>query len=117
MALPEQLWGTLIANVYNWIITLRRIGSHMELPARKVLPFPYYLKVLGTAAITAIPVWYTRTAFIPEESVVTGLFYSLIIYLFLFSIAGTAFRVITEKDWKQFREWAMLKFLYRNEKE
>lgn len=104
--------GTLIANFYNWIITLRRIGRHMELPVREVLPFPFYLKVLATAVFTAVPVWYSRFLLIPEESVVIGLSFSLVVYLLLFCLAGTAFNVISKDDWRQFRDWAMLKFLY-----
>src|SRR5690625_5574161 len=45
--------GTLIANLYNWVITLRRIGGHMELPFYKVLPFPYYLRVLLISVVIA----------------------------------------------------------------
>lgn len=106
--------GTLIANLYNWYITLRRIGGHMELPARKVLPFPYYLKVLGVSVLTAVPIWYGRSSLISEANTVLGLSVSLIGFLLLFSILGTALKVITSEDWSQLRNWLQLKFLSHN---
>src|SRR5699024_8450236 len=70
-----MLWGingtalsTLLANVYNWYVMLRRIGGHMELPPRKVLPFPFYLRVLGLSAAIGLPVWLSRHYWIGEES-------------------------------------------------
>lgn len=106
--------GTLIANLYNWYITLRRIGAHMELPARKVLPFPYYLKVLGVSVLTAIPIWYGRYILISEANSVLGLSISIIAYLLLFSMLGTLLKVITSDDWSQLKNWLQLKFLSRN---
>ncbi|MCG2590505.1 oligosaccharide flippase family protein [Rhodohalobacter sulfatireducens] len=106
--------GTLIANLYNWYITLRRIGTHMELPARKVLPFPYYLKVLGVSVLTAVPIWYGRYILISEANSVLGLLISIITYLLLFSILGTLLKVITSDDWSQLKNWLQLKFLSRN---
>lgn len=103
--------GTLIANFYNWYITLRRIGGHMELPARKVLPFPFYLKVLGVSVLVAIPVWYGRFQFIAQDQVLKGLLTGIFCYLILFSIIGTVTKVISNDDWKQLKNWLMLKFL------
>lgn len=104
-------FGTLIANVYNWYIMLRRIGSHMDLPAHKVLPFPYYLKVLGVSVISAIPVWYGRFELIGTDQALKGLLISMVTYLALFSIIGTVTKVISREDWNQLKNWLMLKFL------
>lgn len=113
------LWGitgtalsTLLANMYNWYIMLRRIGGHMELPAYKVLPFPFYLRVLGLSIITAVPVWMSRFYFIEEESIIAGLGWSIPVYLIIFAIAGTLTNTITADDWKKFRSWVSLKFLW-----
>jgi len=103
--------GTLIANFYNWIITLKRIGRHMELPARKVMPFPYYTKVLLTSVLTAIPVWYSRVVWIDPAADVMGIIYSSVLFLILFALAGSTFKIITRKDWEQFKNWMLLKFL------
>ncbi|TVR16114.1 MAG: polysaccharide biosynthesis protein [Balneolaceae bacterium] len=103
--------GTFIANFYNWLITLRRIGGHMQLPARKVLPFSFYSKVLFIAGITAIPVWYSRVTFIAAENVLTGLLFSLFTYLILFVLTATVIGIITKSDWVKLRDWLSLKFL------
>ncbi|MEX0649221.1 MAG: oligosaccharide flippase family protein [Balneolaceae bacterium] len=113
-----MLWGingtalsTLIANMYNWYITLRRIGGHMDLPAYKVLPFPFYLRILGTSLLVALPVWLFRHHLIDLDSVIAGLGVSILSFLLLFSLIATLFKVITPDDWKKFKNWAMLKFL------
>ena len=106
--------GTFIANFYNWIITLRRIGRHMDLPPSKVLPFPFYLKLLSISFAVALPVWFSRVSFISPESTLIGLLYSLSAFLVLFSIAGTSFGVISSNDWKQLKNWLMLRFLRSN---
>lgn len=119
LSIPFTIWfgivgtaaATFIANMYNWYITLRRIGGHMDLPAYKVLPFPFYLKVLGTSVLVAIPVWYSRSLFFDTESVITGLVFGIVMYLFVFSVAATMLRVITSDDWKKLRNWLQLKFL------
>lgn len=112
------LWGingtafsTLIANFYNWFVVLRRIGGHMELPIYKVLPFPFYFRVLGTAVLVAIPMWLARFSFLDPDMVIRGLLFSIIGYLLLFSFTATLLKVITPDDWKKFKDWIMLKFL------
>jgi len=119
LSIPFTIWfgitgtaaATLIANFYNWIITLRRIGTHMNLPASKVLPFPFYLRVLTISAISGLAVWYARFSLISAEAAVAGIFFTIAVFLLIFSLAGTLFGAISAKDWKNFREWMMLKFL------
>ena len=103
--------GTLIANTYNWVITLKRIGGHMELPATKVLPFGYYGRVVLLSVLIAVPVWYFRFYFINEENSTGGLLFVIAIFLLLFFAAGSVVGVISEEDRKQFKEWISMKFL------
>jgi O-antigen/teichoic acid export membrane protein len=114
-----MFWGiigtalsTLIANVYNWIWLLNRIGGHMELPAYKVLPFPFYLRVLGLSALIGVPVWMGRFYFVGEDQVIYGLVWCIPTYLLLYSVLGTLTNTIRSKDWENFREWISLKFLW-----
>lgn len=114
-----MLWGiigtatsTFIANIYNWYITLRRIGGHMDLPPRKVLPFPFYFRVLAVSILVGLPVWFSRFNFFAEEQVLMGLGWSIPIYLILFAVVGTLTNTITDDDWEKFKEWASLKFLW-----
>lgn len=113
-----MIWGitgtaasTLLANLYNWFVVLKRIGGHMELPAYKVLPFPFYFKVLATSVLVAIPAWFSRFTFFDTDMVIRGLLFTLFIYLLLFSIAGSLFKIITKDDWKKFKNWVLLRFL------
>ncbi len=115
-----MMWGitgtalsTLIANLYNWYIMLRRIGGHMELPPHKVLPFPFYLRVLVLSVIVGIPIWYSRFQLFGEEQIIGGLAWSIPLYLILFALAGTITNTITEDDWRKFRSWVSLKFLWQ----
>lgn len=103
--------GTLIANVYNWVITLKRIGGHMELPIRKVLPFGFYGRVLLLSVTLALPVWYFRFYFISAGSSIAGLLFVITIYLLLFFVSGSVIGVISSEDRKQFKEWISMKFL------
>jgi O-antigen/teichoic acid export membrane protein len=103
--------ATLIANIYNWYIILRRIGGHMELPVRKVLPFPFYFKVLGVSILTAIPVWLARKFLIPAEQELVGLVFGMVTYLVLYALLATRLKVLTQDDWEKFRNWISLKFL------
>lgn len=122
LSVPFTIWfgitgtalSTLIANVYNWLILLRRIGGHMELPFYKVLPFPFYFSVLGTSVLVAIPVWYLRMTFIPVESIIVGLIAAITLFLISFAAAGTLLKIITPDDWQKLKDWLMFKFLKSN---
>lgn len=103
--------ATLIANIYNWYIILRRIGMHMELPVSKVLPFPFYFKVLGVSALSAVPVWLIRRFFIAEEQELMGLIWGIVGYLIIFAMLGTILKVISSDDWQKFRNWISLDFM------
>lgn len=119
LSIPLTMWlgingtalATLLANLYNWYITLRRIGGHMEVKSYEVLPFNYYLKVLGTAVAVGIPVWMSRLYLFGTEQTMAGLAWSIPVYLILFGVAGSVFGVISSREWKQLREWLSLKFL------
>lgn len=113
------LWGingaafsTLLANFYNWIVVLKRIGRHMEIPAHEVLPFPYYLRVLASAVAAGIPTWLIRYYLMADLPSMAGLGLAVLIFLILFAIIGTLSKTISREDWMQFWEWVRLKFLY-----
>lgn len=119
LTIPMTLWfgivgtaaATFIANFYNWWITLNRIGTHMDLPATKVLPFPFYLKLLAVASLSALPVWIFRFVWIPAEVEWFGLLFTIVVYLGLFSAAGTISGVIRKNDWHKLNSWLRLRFL------
>lgn len=113
------LWGingaafsTLLANVYNWVVVLKRIGGHMEISPVKVLPFPYYLRVLALSAFSGILTWMARSFIYYDITPFIGLGISSTLFLTLFSVIGTKVKVISSEDWKQFRDWVGMRFLY-----
>jgi O-antigen/teichoic acid export membrane protein len=122
LSIPFTMWmgitgtalSTFIANIYNWFVLLRRIGGHMELPFYKVLPFPFYLSVLGTSILVAFPAWFIRMTYVPMESTILGLIVSIVLFLSLYAGVGTLFKVITPDDWKKLKNWLSLKFLKSN---
>lgn len=122
LSVPFTIWfgivgtalSTLIANIYNWLVLLRRIGGHMEIPFYKVLPFPFYFSVLGTSLLVAIPAWYIRMEYIPIESTIIGLVISSVIFLLSFAVIGTLLKVITPDDWQKLKDWLSFKFLKTN---
>jgi O-antigen/teichoic acid export membrane protein len=122
LSVPFTIWfgivgtalSTFIANIYNWLVLLRRIGGHMELPFYKVLPFPFYFSVLGISVLVAIPAWFVRWAYIRDESVLLGLTIASAIFLISFAVVGTMLKVITPDDWQKLKNWLSLKFLKSN---
>ncbi len=105
--------STFLANMYNWYITLRRIGGHMDLPASKVLPFPYYFRVLAVSVVCAAAVWLMRNYLWALDTALLNLLWSVGVYLVLFALIGTLTKTISGQDWHQFTDWLKLKFFYR----
>lgn len=122
LSIPFTIWmgitgtalATLIANLYNWVVYLRRIGRHMEIPARKVLPFGYYLRVLWASCLAAGIAGALRWFAVPDLGEGTGLLLSLISFLLVFPVSGHLFGAIRTHDWKDLRDWLSLKFLRSN---
>ncbi|MEX2362094.1 MAG: polysaccharide biosynthesis C-terminal domain-containing protein, partial [Balneolaceae bacterium] len=105
--------ATLIANIYNLVIVLKRIGTHMELPLKKVLPFPFYFKVLGISVSTALPVWAVRNFFISTEESILGIIWSMLAFLTLYAMIGTLLKIISKDDWLKFKKWISLSFMWK----
>lgn len=104
-------FGTLIANLYNWYMYLHRIGGKLNISARQVLPFGFYLRVLGTAVIAAIPVWISRSLLFADDASVIGLVWNIVFFILLFGLLGATLKVITREDWNDLKNWVSLKFL------
>ncbi len=103
--------SALLANVYNWVIIMRRIAGHMEISFFDVLPLRFYGKILTTCVSAGIVVWLFRVYYLSSVSVWIGLAFSISIFFLLFGAAGTYIGVITQKDWQDFGNWLRLRFL------
>lgn len=115
MTIQFGIIGTALSSVMahgiNWILYLRRIGTHMTLPWYEVLPFPSYLKILGVASAVAAFIWVIKTYVFALTGVV-ALVVSLILYLALFILAGRLTGIISAKDLAFLRDWFRLKFMF-----
>ena len=117
LSIPFTLWlgitgtalATLLANVYNWVVYLHRIGRHMDLPAWKVLPFPSYLRVLGASAISAAAVGWIRHVPLDAIAPAAGLAVSAVLFLAAFALIGTLTGAIREEDWATVRQAVTLR--------
>jgi len=113
-----MLWGikgtalsTLIANIYNWIMMLRRISGHLDLKIYQVLPFGYYFRVLGVATAVGFLVWWSRFTLFAANNTLIGLAWSICTFFVLFGIVGSLTNVIGSDDWEKLRNWLSFKFL------
>jgi O-antigen/teichoic acid export membrane protein len=102
--------AALLANFYNWLITMRRIAGHMEIGVFDVLPFPFYSKVLTTCTGIGIVTGFIRFYFLSQVTVMAGLVFSISFFFVLFGAAGTFIGVISQKDWRDFGNWVRLRF-------
>ncbi len=110
LSIPLTLWlgivgaalGTVLANAFSWQMALRRIGRHMGLPARRVLPFPFYLRVLGVAAACGVAVYALRSG-LPGLSYGAGLGVSAAVFGVLFALGGTFAGVVGAEEWGRVR--------------
>ena len=103
--------GTLIANIYNWLLLLRRIGGHMELPFWKVLPFPFYSKVLALSVGTGLLLFVVKEQLLIPLAPLYSIIAVSLVYLFLYVIAGRLIGLISQDDWNTLKSWAGLSFL------
>ncbi|HYE58236.1 MAG TPA: polysaccharide biosynthesis C-terminal domain-containing protein, partial [Rhodothermales bacterium] len=93
--------GAVLANWLAWAVLLRRIGHHLKLPARRVLPFPYYGRVLAVAAVCGgVTAALRALVSLPPWA---GLLGGLAAFFALFALAGTGVGVITRADWNRLR--------------
>lgn len=103
--------GTLIANLYNWLLLLRRIGTHMELPFWKVLPFPFYGKVLALSVGIGLLMFMVKEYWLVNIAPLYAILSISLVYLVIYVIASKLIGLISKEDWTTIKSWAGLSFL------
>ena len=103
--------GTLIANLYNWLLLLRRIGTHMELPFWKVLPFPFYGKVLALSVGIGLLMFMVKEYWLVNIAPLYAILSISLVYLVIYVIASRLIGLISKEDWTTIKSWAGLSFL------
>lgn len=102
--------STLLANIVNWWLYLRRIGRHLDLPAHKVLPFGRYTSILGISlGIGAIMMAIQQWGF-PGMNAPLRLLTIIALFLPTYWFVGSWTQVIKQDDREQFRRWVSLTF-------
>ncbi len=103
--------GTLIANLYNWLLLLRRIGTHMELPFWKVLPFPFYGKVLALSVGIGLLMFMVKEYWLINIAPLYAILSISLVYLVIYIVASRLIGLISQDDWNTIKSWAGLSFL------
>jgi O-antigen/teichoic acid export membrane protein len=103
--------GTLIANLYNWLLLLRRIGTHMELPFWKVLPFPFYGKVLALSVGIGLLMFMVKEYWLMNIAPLYAILSISLVYLVIYVVASRLIGLISQEDWTTIKSWAGLSFL------
>lgn len=97
--------AAVLANGVSWALVLRRIGGHLGLPARRVLPFPFYLRVLGVSAACGAGTYALRHTAAASLGAWGGLGLSAAVFVTAFALVATAARVVRIEDWRTLAGW------------
>ncbi len=103
--------AAVVANFINWGMYLHLIGTHMRLPWYRVLPFPFYLRVVGVSAATAAGAWAIVKYLLPIADL-PALVLGAGIYLGIFVLIGSLTGIVTAADRRALADWLRLRFLF-----
>ncbi len=90
--------ATLLANLISWIYILTRIKKALNVGFRDVFPFRFYSRVLGTAILTAIPVYLLSSVI--QSTLLVALVWKSAAYLAAYALAATALGIVKKEDWR-----------------
>lgn len=112
-----KLWGiggaaasTLTANAFVWIYILKRISKHLKISFFQVIPFKFYLSILMNSILSGVLTYFIRTGFLETFSRSLALIISVITFFVIFATFATLTGTLNKDDWKQLRNWTILKF-------
>ncbi len=104
--------GTLIANLYNWVVVLHVIGKHLNLPWYKVIPFGNYFRVLFASVLAGMVIFGAGLLITIDHTAIV-LIVKVALYLVLFLVGGHLFGVISGSDRRYLLDIIQLKFIFR----
>ena len=119
LTIPFTLWwGTVgtaaaaaLASFLNLFHILAILSRHMQLPARRVLPFGCYGRVLAAALISAGATWGLRLLGVLPSDEVLRIASTAAAYGVVFLVVGSLTGVIRREDRGHLRDWLSLKYL------
>jgi O-antigen/teichoic acid export membrane protein len=103
--------GTLLANIINWVFTVKRIGRHLEIKAKKVIPFFYYSKVLGLSITIGVIIYFFNAYFLSTNLISISV--SFIFYIVFYLLFGNIFKILSKSDWINLKSLISFKFLWK----
>lgn len=106
-------FGTLLANIINWIFLLRRIGTHLNIPAHKVLPLPQYLRITMVSILVGGMTYFLSNGLEAYMNWIPNILISSTFFLIGYSIIGSLTKTIKNEDWKNAKEMMKLSFLWK----
>jgi O-antigen/teichoic acid export membrane protein len=120
LSIPFTIWfgivgtasATLIANILNWLFTLRKISGHIQVPASKVLPLKYYSKVIALSGIIGLIVYFGIQQFQSMTDLIS-ISIAFVVYMSLFLGLGSLLKILEKSDWLNLKDLFSLKFLWK----
>ncbi len=106
-------FGTLLANIINWVFLLRRIGMHLNIPAYQVLPLPQYGRITLVSVIVGAMTYLLSNSLDAYMEWIPNIFISSAFFLTAYSIIGSLTKTIKKEDWDNIREMMKLSFLWK----
>lgn len=113
LGLPGPALATMISALTGWYLYLRRIGHHLQVGLGEAFPWGFYLRVMTLAAVAGVVTWVMRFTALQALPQVAALAASVGIFVALYAGLGTLTRVIGRDHWRVFRDWLLLRFLWR----
>ena len=103
--------ATLLANVINWVFTIKKIGGHLGIHAKNVIPIIHYIKVLGLSIIIGVIIYLLNQYFIFND--LLSMTISFVIFISLYLLFGSIFKVLNKSDWLNLKSLISFKFLWK----
>jgi O-antigen/teichoic acid export membrane protein len=105
--------GTLLANIINWIFTLRRIGNHLEVKTSKVIPVKYVSKVFSISIASGMIIFFTSRYISNSLNWIENLAISSAIFFVIYIAIGVFTNIIKKEDLRNLKEMFKLSFLWK----
>lgn len=106
-------FGTLLANLINWVFMMKRIGYHLKIPVYKVLPLLQYAKIITLSVICGFGTYYLSAYVNSFTGWIQTMLISAVLFISLYAIFGTITKIIKSEDWANARQMMKLSFLWK----
>lgn len=106
-------FGTLLANIINWVFLMRRIAKHLNISTLKVLPLAHYFQVIVVSVVCGTVTYFISDYIHQYAGWIATMLISSIFFMLIYSILGSVTKVIKSDDWANVRQMLQLSFLWK----